>query len=69
MAGRQRVDAWIRTPGHFDAVIDFDRAVRDPADPGRLLPARRAGDWLHLDPEGYRVLAEAVPERLFRHIS
>ncbi|AKN71917.1 SGNH hydrolase [Streptomyces sp. PBH53] len=66
-AARQRVNAWIRTPGHFDAVIDFDRAVRDPAAPDRLRPALHAGDWLHLNPEGYRVLAAAVPERLFRH--
>ncbi|MFD5542977.1 SGNH/GDSL hydrolase family protein, partial [Streptomyces sp. NPDC127079] len=35
-AARQRVDAWIREPGHFDAVLDFDRVVRDPADPSRL---------------------------------
>ncbi|MGQ5634905.1 MULTISPECIES: SGNH/GDSL hydrolase family protein [unclassified Streptomyces] len=65
-ASRQRVNAWIRTPGHFDAVIDFDRAVRDPSAPDRLQAALQAGDWLHLDPEGYRVLAAAVPEGLFR---
>ncbi|MFF1284001.1 hypothetical protein ACFVY4_25075 [Streptomyces sp. NPDC058299] len=47
---RQRVDAWIRTPGRFDAVIDFDRAVRGPAAPDRLLPALHAADRLHLDP-------------------
>ncbi|MFG3015058.1 GDSL-type esterase/lipase family protein [Streptomyces cinerochromogenes] len=68
-AARQRVNAWIRTPGHFDAVIDFDRAVRDPDAPDRLLPALHVGDWLHLNPEGYRVLAAAVPEELFRHAS
>lgn len=65
-ATRQRVNAWIRTPGHFDAVIDFDRAVRDPAAPGRLRADLHTGDWLHLTPEGYRVLAAAVPEGLFR---
>ncbi|MFG2352665.1 SGNH/GDSL hydrolase family protein [Streptomyces sp. NPDC048521] len=65
-ASRRRVNAWIRTPGHFDAVIDFDRAVRDPQAPDRLLAALHAGDWLHLDPEGYRALARAVPEGLFR---
>ncbi len=32
-ADRQAVNAWIRAPGHFDAVIDFDAAVRDPAAP------------------------------------
>ncbi|MFI2204888.1 SGNH/GDSL hydrolase family protein [Streptomyces sp. NPDC020192] len=66
-ATRQRVNAWIRTPGHFDALIDFDRAVRDPSAPDRLLPALQVGDGLHLNPEGYRVLASAVPEGLFRN--
>ncbi|MFC9927495.1 SGNH/GDSL hydrolase family protein [Streptomyces sp. NPDC127190] len=64
-AARQRVNAWIRTPGHFDAVIDFDRAVRDPSAPDRLLPALQSGDGLHLNPAGYRVLADTVPEELF----
>ncbi|PZG89876.1 SGNH hydrolase [Streptomyces sp. NTH33] len=63
---RQAVNTWIRTRGNFDAVIDFDRAVRDPAEPGRLRPALHDGDWLHLNPEGYRILADAVPAGLFR---
>ncbi|MGP4050666.1 SGNH/GDSL hydrolase family protein [Streptomyces sp. 2A115] len=63
---RQAVNSWIRTSGRFDAVIDFDRAVRDPADPGRLDPTLHDGDWLHLNPDGYRALADAVPLRLFR---
>lgn len=65
-AARQAVNTWIRTSGRFDAVLDFDRAVRDPGDPSRLLPDLHDGDWLHLNPEGYRTLAEAVPARLLR---
>ncbi|MGI3230947.1 SGNH/GDSL hydrolase family protein [Streptomyces sp. GTA36] len=65
-SARQAVNSWIRTSGTFDAVIDFDRAVRDPGDPRRLLSTLHDGDWLHLNPEGYRVLAAAVPLRLFR---
>ncbi|WNZ14811.1 SGNH/GDSL hydrolase family protein [Streptomyces sp. 11x1] len=65
-AARQTVNAWIRGSGRFDAVLDFDRAVRDPADPSRLLSGLHDGDWLHLNPEGYRLLAEAVPARLLR---
>jgi lysophospholipase L1-like esterase len=65
-AARQTVNAWIRTSGRFDAVIDFDHAVRDPQDPRRLRAALHDGDWLHLNPEGYRLLAAAVPTRLFR---
>ncbi|WP_344257728.1 SGNH/GDSL hydrolase family protein [Streptomyces sodiiphilus] len=65
-SARQAVNDWIRTRGAFDAVIDFDRAVRDPAQPERLHPALHDGDWLHLNPEGYRILAEAVPGHLLR---
>lgn len=65
-AARQEVNSWIRTSGRFDAVVDFDRAVRDPEDPRRLRSALHDGDWLHLNPEGYRTLAAAVPLRLFR---
>lgn len=65
-AARQAVNRWIRTGGRFDAVVDFDHAVRDPADPRRLLPAYDVGDHLHLNPAGYRALADAVPARLFR---
>ncbi|TDE34176.1 SGNH/GDSL hydrolase family protein [Nonomuraea mesophila] len=64
-AARQTVNDWIRRGGRFDAVIDFDRAARDPAAPRRLLPALDLGDHLHLNPEGHRALAGAVPARLF----
>ncbi|MFJ8958436.1 SGNH/GDSL hydrolase family protein [Lentzea sp. NPDC102401] len=65
-SARQTVNRWIRTSHRFDAVVDFDAAVRDPADPRRLLAAADVGDHLHLNPTGYRMLAEAVPIRLFR---
>lgn len=65
-ATRQAVNAWIRTSGRYDAVIDFDRAVRDPARPRQLLPAYDLGDGLHLNPAGYQALADAVPARLFQ---
>src|SRR5262249_62026985 len=28
---RLKVNAWIRAPGHFEGVIDFDRIAADPA--------------------------------------
>ncbi|MDX3522988.1 SGNH/GDSL hydrolase family protein [Streptomyces scabiei] len=65
-AARQAVNTWIRTSGRFDAVLDFDRAVRDPETPGRLRPGLHDGDWLHLNPEGYGILAAAVPARLLQ---
>jgi lysophospholipase L1-like esterase len=64
-AARQRVNDWIRTAGRFDAVVDLDRATRDTADPRRLRPDLDVGDHLHLNPEGYRVIADAFPLRLF----
>jgi len=60
-ADRQQINAWIRAPGHFDAVADFDAALRDPRQPDRLLPAYDSGDHLHPSPAGFKAMAEAVP--------
>ncbi|WP_231648440.1 SGNH/GDSL hydrolase family protein [Saccharothrix sp. NRRL B-16348] len=65
-AARQAVNHWIRTGGEYDGVIDFDRAVRDPAQPDRLLPAYDSGDHLHPNDAGMAAMAAAVPLRLFR---
>jgi lysophospholipase L1-like esterase len=62
---REAVNQWIRAEGHFDAVIDFDAAVRDPEHPDRLLPAFDCGDHLHPGPAGYKAMGEAVPLGLF----
>jgi lysophospholipase L1-like esterase len=64
-ADRQAVNAWIRAAGHFDAVIDFDAVVRDPAHPEHLLPAFDCGDHLHPSPAGYKALGESIPLSLF----
>ncbi|HET6187683.1 MAG TPA: SGNH/GDSL hydrolase family protein [Trebonia sp.] len=65
-AARQAVNAWIRASGRFGAVLDFDQAVRDPFSHRRLRPSFDSGDHLHLNPAGYRALADAVPASLFR---
>ena len=57
---RLAVNSWIRHSHAFDGVIDFDKAIRDPADPHRLLPAYDSGDHLHPDDAGYRAMGEAV---------
>jgi lysophospholipase L1-like esterase len=59
-ADRLAVNQWIRAPGHFDAVIDFDKAVRDPRQPEMLLKAYDSGDHIHPSPAGYRAMADAV---------
>jgi len=64
-ADRQTLNRWIRAPGHFDAVVDFDRVIRDPHHPDRMLPAYDCGDHLHPSPAGYRAMAAAIPLSLF----
>lgn len=63
-ADRIAVNGWIRP--HFDAVLDFDAAVRDPARPDHLAGAYDSGDGLHLSPAGYRKLADTIPLSLFQ---
>lgn len=58
---RVAVNTWIRGQHLADGVIDFDKAVRDPAQPSRILPAYDGGDHLHFSAAGYRVMAAAVP--------
>ena len=63
-AKRQEVNAWIRGSGEFDAVVDFDRVLRDPEQPSRLLAAFDSGDHLHPNDRGYRVMAEVAAATL-----
>ena len=62
---RVAVNSWIRNSGQFDAVIDFDKAIRDPSHPSRMLPAYDSGDHLHPNDLGYLTMANAVPLSLF----
>jgi lysophospholipase L1-like esterase len=64
-ADRQAINEWIRTPGHFDAVVDFDKTIHDPQHLERLSAAYDSGDHLHPSPAGYAAMAEAVPLSLF----
>jgi lysophospholipase L1-like esterase len=58
-ATRKTVNEWIRNSGEFDAVVDFDDVVRDPADPARLLPAYDSGDHIHPNDAGNAAMANA----------
>jgi lysophospholipase L1-like esterase len=64
-AVRATVNDWIRTSGRFDAVIDFDAALRDPQNPTHLLPAADSGDHLHPNETGYKLMADAIDLKLF----
>ncbi len=64
-AKREAVNAWIRGSGSFDAVIDFDAAVRDPDHPTRIRADYDVGDHLHPNDAGYRAMGDAVDLKLF----
>lgn len=62
---RQAVNAWIRTSGAFDGVLDFDAVWRDPANPGQIREGWHAGDHLHGSDAGYKALADSIDLGLF----
>jgi lysophospholipase L1-like esterase len=64
-AMRVRVNDWIRTSGTFDAVVDMEKFVADPANPKRLDPALQRGDNLHPDGRGQTRIGEAIPLDIF----
>lgn len=59
-AKRLAVNHWVRTTREFDGVVDYDRALRDPSDPTRLLPAYDSGDGLHPGDAGHEAMARAI---------
>lgn len=59
-ATRQAVNEWIRTNDVYDAVLDFDAAVRDGADPQRLRSDYDSGDHLHPNASGYAAMAAVI---------
>ncbi|SCE93216.1 Lysophospholipase L1 [Micromonospora haikouensis] len=63
-ATRQAVNAYLRGSHEFDGVLDFDKVLRDPAQPSRLLPAYDSGDHIHPNDLGNQAMADAVPLRL-----
>jgi lysophospholipase L1-like esterase len=62
---RQAVNQWIRTSKAYDAVIDFEAAVKDPQNPTKILPKFDSGDHLHPSDLGYQAMADAVDLALF----
>jgi lysophospholipase L1-like esterase len=47
-------------------VIDFDKAVEDPARPGHMAAAFDSGDHLHPKDEGYKAMADSIDLSLFK---
>lgn len=65
-AKRQALNEWIRTSKAYDAVFDFDAAVRDPNHPTKTLAQYDPGDHLHLNAAGYKAVADTIDLTLFR---
>ena len=59
-ATRQAFNQWLRTSREYDGVFDFEAAVRDSAQPTRMLEKFSAADHLHPNDAGYEALAGAV---------
>jgi lysophospholipase L1-like esterase len=68
-AVREAVNDWIRNSGEFDAIIDLDRTVRDPANPTRLLPDYDSGDHLHVNDRGMQEMANTAALELFSSLA
>jgi len=64
-AVRQAVNDWLRKAEGFDAVVDFDRALRDPAHPTQMLAIYDCGDHLHPSDLGYRAMGDAIDLAFF----
>ncbi|GGE19453.1 hypothetical protein GCM10011390_43350 [Aureimonas endophytica] len=64
-AKRQAVNEWIRKGGAYDAVLDFDATLRDPANPARMKADFDEGDHLHPNDAGYKAMADSIDLQLF----
>ena len=62
---REAVNNWIRTGGAYDAVVDFEAAVRDPQNPKRIRAEFDPGDHLHPNNAGYQAMADSIDLKLF----
>jgi lysophospholipase L1-like esterase len=63
---RPAVNAFVRQSNEFDAVIDFDKVLRDPMNPDTLNASYDSGDHLHPNDAGYKAMADAIDLALFR---
>jgi lysophospholipase L1-like esterase len=64
---RREVNDWIRNHAEFDAVIDFDKVVRDPDNPDLINPIYDLGDHIHPNPYGYLIMGQSIDLKLFKH--
>jgi len=65
-ATRQAINVWIRTPGNFDAVLDFEEVVKDPATNPLRIRSEWTGDYVHPNTAGYAAVGNSIPLSLFK---
>lgn len=63
---RNAYNDFIRTTELIDGCIDFDKALRDPANPNWFLPEYDSGDHLHPSAAGYRRMAMEIPKQILK---
>ncbi|WP_232468381.1 SGNH/GDSL hydrolase family protein [Alkalitalea saponilacus] len=63
---RNKVNDWIRNSSRFDAVIDFDKEMRESDNPMMILSDMHDGDFLHPNEAGYRRMGESIDLQLFK---
>jgi lysophospholipase L1-like esterase len=66
-AKRDEVNAWIRSSGAFDAVVDFAQLMGDPARPDHLASRYDSGDHLHPNDAGFAAMAAAIDLRVLQN--
>ncbi len=64
-AKREALNNWIRTSGAYDAVVDFDKVVADPANPKQILASFNITDHLHPNDGGYKAMADSIDLSIF----
>jgi hypothetical protein len=64
-AMRQALNAFIRTPGAFDGMVDFDKVIQDPSNPRQFRQGFNNSDKLHPNDAGYKAMADAVDLSMF----
>lgn len=65
-AARLVVNEWIRKASCFDGIIDFDQAIRAPANPHTMQADMHDNDWLHPNAKGHQKLGTFAAECLLK---
>jgi lysophospholipase L1-like esterase len=62
---RVKLNEWIKNSGKFDYVVDFASVVQNQTEPSQYNTTLGHGDYLHYNPLGYRLMAEAFDLSVF----